>query len=329
MKLSIVRESFQLAEKFTISRGARTEARVLTVRLSESGCEGVGECFPYARYGETLDSVEEQMESIRHELEQSPDPDDLLNLLPCGAARNAIDCALWHLRARQADIAVWALANIPQPESVTTAYTLSLAEPQVMHAKALDHARRPLLKIKLGGEQGGQKDLERLRSVRTAAPDSTIIVDANEGWRKEDYLNLAPELVDLGVAMVEQPFPAADDEILSTIERQLPVCADESCHGVQTLSQLQGKYDMINIKLDKTGGLTEALLLREQARAQGFSVMVGCMVATSLAMAPALLVAQQAELVDLDGPLLLAEDRDWPLRFDGSVVFPADKQLWG
>jgi L-alanine-DL-glutamate epimerase-like enolase superfamily enzyme len=294
---------------------------VLTVTITRGGVTGRGECVPYARYGETLDSVTAQIEG----LSPSVEIDALQEALPSGAARNAVDCALWDLAAKTQGLPVWRLANLPQPGPVTSAYTLSLDTPEAMRANAARHAQFPLLKIKLGTPD----DMERLEAVRAGAPAARIIVDANEGWSAEVYADLAPHLLRLGVEMVEQPLPVGEDDMLSEIARPLPVCADESCHDRASLGGLAGKYDMVNIKLDKTGGLTEALALRDAARADGYAVMVGCMVGSSLAMAPAVLVAQGVEITDLDGPLLLASDRDTPLVFDGARVSPALPALWG
>ena len=244
---------------------------------------------------------------------------------PPGAARNAVDCALWDLEAKRSGTPVWALAGLAAPGPEVTAYTLSLADPDTMRAEAAKHAHRPLLKIKLGGEG----DMARLEAVREGAPASRIVIDANEGWSAEEYAALAPALLRLGVEMVEQPLPAGADDALADMARPLPVCADESCHDRASLPSLAGKYDMVNIKLDKTGGLTEALALRDAARAAGFTVMVGCMVGSSLAMAPALLVAQGAAITDLDGPLLLAQDRAHPMQFDEAGIHPAAPELWG
>ncbi len=319
---TVSRDSFKLAQVFTISRGSRTEANVITVTLKRGDHVGKGECVPYARYNETMDSVEAQIMSLPVEF----DRDTLRDLLPAGAARNAVDCALWDLEAKEAGKHVWELAGISAPTAEITAYTLSLETPEKMQAQAAEHAFRPLLKTKLGG---GQEDIARIKAVRAGAPDSRIIVDANEGWTPELYIELAPVLVELGVEMVEQPFPAGEDDALLTLERVLPVCADESCHDSSSLANLKGKYDIVNVKLDKTGGLTEAFKLRDDALAQGYKVMVGCMVGSSLAMAPAVLVAQGAAIVDLDGPLLLGEDRENPLYFDEQGVHPADANLWG
>jgi L-alanine-DL-glutamate epimerase-like enolase superfamily enzyme len=325
MTLDITLDVFPLAEVFTISRGSRTEARVLTVTLERDGVTGRGECVPYGRYGESIESVTAQIRSVEGALARGLDRLGLLAALPAGAARNAVDCALWDREAKAAGRPAWALAGLSEPGPVTTAYTLSLAEPEAMRARAAANAHRPLLKVKLGGEG----DMARLEAVRAGAPRSTIVVDANEGWSAEEYRALAPALLRLGVAVVEQPLPAGRDEALGEMARPVPVCADESCHDRASLAAIRGRYDMVNIKLDKTGGLTEALALRDAARAGGWRVMVGCMVGSSLAMAPAMLVAQGAELVDLDGPLLLARDRDPPLRYEGSTVHPPEPALWG
>ena len=321
MGLTINQDVFPLAQVFTISRGSRTEAKVLSVKISRGGVEGWGECVPYARYNETAASVSAQIES----LPEAFDRQGLYELLPAGAARNAVDCALWDLEAKQSGQRVWQLAGLPAPGPEITAYTLSLDSPENMRAQAAEHAHRPLLKIKLGTPD----DMPRLEAVRAGAPRSDIIVDANEGWSAEVYADLAPHLLRLGVKLVEQPLPAADDDALLGLQRPVPVCADESAHDRASLKHLAGKYDVVNIKLDKTGGLTEALALKRDALAQGFEVMVGCMVGSSLAMAPATLVAQGALITDLDGPLLLAEDRAHPLQFDAAGVHPPTAALWG
>lgn len=321
MRIEVTPDVFKLAEVFTISRGSRTEAKVLTVRITEDGVTGWGECVPYARYGETLESVTAQIDGLRGNVTR----EGLYDLLPAGAARNAVDCALWDLQAKQAGKRVWELAGLAAPGPEITAFTLSLAEPAQMQAQAAKHAHRPLLKIKLGTPD----DMPRLEAVRAGAPKSTIIIDANEGWSADIYAELAPHLLRLGVALVEQPLPAGEDDALIGMARPVPVCADESAHDCSTLSKLEGKYDVVNIKLDKTGGLTEALKLRAAALAQGYDVMVGCMVGSSLAMAPATLVAQGAKVVDLDGPLLLGEDREHALKFDGDGVHPPAAALWG
>ncbi|WP_375253993.1 N-acetyl-D-Glu racemase DgcA [Yoonia sp.] len=319
MQIEVTRDVFQLAQVFTISRGSRTQAEVLTVAVSDAGVSGVGECVPYARYDETMGSVSDQI------LAFSGDWECLSDELPAGAARNALDCALWDRAAKSAGKRVWELLGLPTPLPAITAYTLSLDTPGAMQRQAAENAKRPLLKIKLGTPD----DMARLEAVRRGAPDARIIVDANEGWTADVYADLAPHLIRLGVQMVEQPLPAGQDDMLAEIARPLPVCADESCHDRASLPALKGKYDMVNIKLDKTGGLTEALALKSQAIAEGYGVMVGCMVGSSLAMAPATILAQGASFTDLDGPLLLAEDRDGPLKFDEKGVHPPAAALWG
>ena len=319
--LSVTKDTFRLAEAFTISRGSRTEAKVLTVRAMRDGVTGWGECVPYARYGETPDSVTAQIEGLPDGISRQ----DLQDALPPGAARNAVDCAVWDWHAKHEGCPVHQLAGLPAPGPVITAFTLSLNTPEHMEKAAARHAHRPLLKIKLGTPD----DMPRLEAVRRGAPASRIIVDANEGWTAEVYADLAPHLLRLGVEMVEQPLPAGQDDMLAEIDRPLPVCADESCHDRASLPTLKGKYDMVNIKLDKTGGLTEALALKVAAERQGYAIMVGCMVGSSLAMAPAVLVAQNVAITDLDGPLLLAEDRDHPLMYDAAGVHPPTAALWG
>lgn len=325
MKLVVSNDSFRLAQVFTISRGSRTQADVITVKLEDNGFAGFGECVPYARYGETMASVNQQIESVRGAIGEGMTRAELQSALPVGTARNALDCAMWDLEAKQASTTVWKLAGLPEPKPVTTCFTLSLESPEKMLAAATKSNAMPILKIKLGGDG----DLDRLRAVRQGAPNSQLVVDANEGWSVDDYHQLAPVMVELGVMLVEQPLPADNDEALKDIDRSLPVCADESCHDSASLEQLLGKYDFINIKLDKTGGLTEALMLKAAAQEAGFKIMVGCMVSTSLAMAPGVLVAQGADVVDLDGPLLLAEDRTPPITFDGAIMSPAPHALWG
>jgi L-alanine-DL-glutamate epimerase-like enolase superfamily enzyme len=319
--ITVTEDRFRLAQAFTISRGSKTEAQVLTARVTRERVTGRGECVPYARYGETVDSVRAQIEGLPPGITRAA----LQSALPPGAARNAVDCALWDCEAKLARRRVWELAGLPAPGPLTTAFTLSLAAPDQMRAAAAAQAHRPVLKIKLGTPD----DMPRLEAVRQGAPKSRLIVDANEGWTPQVYTDLAPHLIRLGVELVEQPLPAGQDDILAEIARPLPVCADEACFDRASLPGLRGKYDVVNLKLDKTGGLTEGLLTRDLARAMGFQVMVGCMVGSSLAMAPAVVLAQGAEWVDLDGPLLLAEDRDHPLRYDAQGVHPPDANLWG
>ena len=327
--IEIARERFPIAGTFRIARGARTVSEVLTVTLRRDGATGRGECLPYARYDETLDSVEAQVRGLSGAFADGLDRAALQDLLAPGAARNAIDCALWDLEAKARGVPAWRLAGLDEPGPVTTAYTLSIDAPEAMRVAASAAADRPLLKVKLGGEGGGEADLERLAAVREGAPGARLIVDANEGWSIDDYERVAPRLAALGVVLVEQPLPAADDAPLAGAARPVPTCADESCHDRASLDRLTGRYDAVNVKLDKAGGLTEALALAREARARGLGVMVGCMVGSSLAMAPAVLVAQLADTVDLDAPLLLAADREPALRYELSTAWPADPALWG
>ncbi|MCZ8153131.1 MAG: dipeptide epimerase [Rhodobacteraceae bacterium] len=314
-------DTFPLARTFTISRGSKTEARVITATVTRGGITGRGESVPYARYGETPDSVLAQIATLPEGITRAA----LQDALPPGAARNAVDCALWDWEAKSAGTRIWHLAGLSAPKPRITAFTLSLDTPAAMRAQAAENAHRPLLKIKLGTPD----DMPRLEAVRQGAPKATIIIDANEGWTPEIYADLAPHLLRLGVALVEQPLPAGADDLLAEIPHPIPICADESAHDRHSLPALRGKYDMVNLKLDKTGGLTEALLMVTEARAAGLPLMVGCMVGTSLAMAPAILPAQGAAFTDLDGPLLLARDRDHPLRYDENGVHPPEAALWG
>jgi L-alanine-DL-glutamate epimerase-like enolase superfamily enzyme len=314
-------ESFALANAFTISRGTKTHAHVVRVEISDGTHTGQGECVPYARYGESIESVTRQIEALPADINR----ESLQDAMAAGAARNAVDCAFWDLEAKQSGKPVWQLAGLAEPKELVTAYTLSLDEPEKMRASAAKNAHRPLLKLKLGTPN----DIPRLQAVREGAPNSTIMVDANEGWAVPTLIELQPALAEIGVALIEQPLPEADDSALVGAGISIPLCADESCHTSQGLEALREKYDVINIKLDKTGGLTEALKMKQKAEAMGFTIFVGCMVGSSLGMAPATLVAQGASFVDLDGPLLLAQDRAFGLRYEGSTVYPPDPQLWG
>jgi len=324
-RLTVRRESWPLAQVFTISRGSRTTAEVVVAEVIDGPYRGRGESVPYARYGETVDAVQTAIEAMAPEIGAGIDRVELQAKMPAGAARNALDAALWDIEAKSTGKSVCRLAGLDAPGPLVTAYTISLDTAEAMGRAAAAEAARPLLKIKLTGEG----DLERVRAIRAAAPGSRLIVDANEGWSAEQFERYAPDLAGLGVALIEQPLPADEDEALAHLPHAVPVCADESCHTRDGLDRLVGRYEFINIKLDKTGGLTEALALAVAARAQGFRLMVGCMIGTSLAMAPATLVAQQAEFVDLDAPLLLARDRQPGLRYDGSTLYPPKPVLWG
>jgi len=324
--LTVREEVFPIRGTFRISRGARTEARVLVCEIADGDVVGRGECTPYARYGETVDEVARAIAAIGPAIAGGLEREGLQRAMRPGAARNAVDCALWDLEAKQAGRRVWELAGLPEPEPVTTAFTLSVDTPEVMGRAAAEAADRPLLKLKLTGDE---EDADRVAAVRANAPKARIIVDANEALTLEAAVALAPALAEAGVELLEQPLHAEADEALRGVPFPLPLGADESCHDTATLPRLVGLYQVINIKLDKTGGLTEALRLRAAAEAAGFRVMVGCMLASSLAMAPAHLVAQGAAFVDIDGPLLLARDRSPGLRYERSLVHPPEPGLWG
>jgi L-alanine-DL-glutamate epimerase-like enolase superfamily enzyme len=324
-KLAVAHESWPVAGNFTISRGSKSTAEVVVVTLSDEGFIGRGECVPYPRYDETVAGVLASLETARPAIEAGFNHEDVTNLVKTRAAHNALDCALWDLEAKRAAKPVWQLARLLEPHPMVTAFTLSLDTPEAMAEAAGAARERPLLKLKLGRDG----DIDRLRLVRKAAPASRLIVDANEGWTPAQLPELFKACADTGVELIEQPLPAGNDEALRHIDHIVAVCADESAHDLQHLHELVGKYDAINIKLDKTGGLTAALALARAATDMNFKIMVGCMLATSLAMAPAMLVAQFAQVIDLDGPLLLARDRNPGITFDGSLMYPPLPELWG
>jgi len=325
ISLSVDIEIFPLLRVFTISRGSKSETVVVTAMLSDGAVTGRGECGPNARYDETPESVRDQILALAPAIADGLDRAGLQTALPPGAARNALDCAFWDLEAKRTGNPVWELAGLSQPEAVQTAFTLSADTPQAMAQAAAENADRPILKLKLTGAD----DLDRVRAVHASAPKARLIVDANEAWDADTYVTLHAEFAALGVALIEQPLPQGSDTDLAGLARPVPVCADESFRDASSIPQLAGKYDFVNIKLDKTGGLTAALQAADAARKAGFGVMVGCMVGTSLAMAPAFLVAQGAGFVDLDGPLLLARDRDPALEARGSMLMPPPRSLWG
>lgn len=324
--ISVEIEAWPIAGSFTISRGSKTQADVITVTIRDGVHVGRGESVPYGRYNETVKDVAASVKSLAKPLSEGLTRDELHRVMARGAGRNAVDCALWDLEAKMTGIPVWKLASLVEPKPLTTAYSLSLDTPDAMGDKARKNAHRPLLKLKLGGTGD---DVARVAAVRKGAPDAMLIVDANEGWTPDNVLEMANKLAPFGVALIEQPLPAKADEALRGLLTPIPFCADESAHGLEGMSRLVGLYEYINIKLDKTGGLTEALSVMRCARRRNLKIMVGCMVSTSLAMAPAMLIAQGAEFVDLDGPLLLAKDREHGIRFEGSVMLPAERELWG
>lgn len=324
--LQINPESWPIRGGFSISRGAKHAAQVVVVTISDGAHSGRGECVPYARYGESINGVVTQIEALAPRIAQGMQRTELSATCPAGAARNAIDCALWDLEARQSGRPVWRLAGLAEPKPCITAYTLSLDTPAAMAAAAARAAQYSILKLKLGAGAV----IETIAAVRAAAPAARLIIDANEAWDMALLREVSPHLAALNVALIEQPLPADADQALAGETWPAPLCADESCHDTGSLAHLRGRYSHINIKLDKTGGLTEAIALAHAARAGGFKIMVGCMVGTSLGMAPAMLLAGLAEYVDLDGPLLLQQDRAAGLRNGpGGVLYPAEPELWG
>ncbi len=325
--LHLAQENWPIRGSFTISRGAKREAQVVVASIAEGAHTGRGECVPYGRYGESIASVLAQMDALQSPIAAGMTRAQLQDACPAGAARNALDCALWDLEAKQRGVPVWKLAGlIAAPGPCVTAYTLSLDTPEAMAAAAANAAQFPVLKLKLGAADV----IECVRAVHQAAPQAKLIIDANEAWDLALLQEVSPRLKALNAVLIEQPLPAGADDALAGYEWPVPLCADESCHEIAGLAQLRGRYGLINIKLDKTGGLTGALALAQAARTQGFGIMVGCMVSTSLAMAPALLLAGLADFVDLDGPLLLQQDRAGGLRSaPGGILYPPDPALWG
>jgi len=325
ISLAVHVERWPIAGTFAISRGTKTQASVVVAELTDGRHRGRGECVPYARYGETVEGVVEAIAALGDDIAHGLDRGALQQTMRAGAARNALDCAFWDLAAKRAGRPVHELAGLPPLKPLVTAYTISLATPAAMAEQASKAAGRALLKVKLGGAE----DPARISAVRRAAPRAQLIVDANEAWTGDNLPDNLAACAQAGVTLVEQPLPADGDEVLARIRRPLPVCADESAHARASLPGLVGKYDAVNIKLDKAGGLTEALAMVKDAERLGFVLMAGCMVATSLAMAPAMLVAQRARVVDLDGALLLARDRPDGLRYEDSLVHPPTPALWG
>ena len=324
--LQIATERFPIAGQFVIARGSKTEAAVVVVTISEGSSKGRGECVPYTRYGESIESVTKQIESLRSKLESGISRTELQNLLTPGAARNAIDCALWDLEAKKNKTPAYVSAGLSELHPVITAYTISLGDVATMRKATRIASNRPILKVKLGAPEG---DIERIFAIREEAPESILIADANEGWTEANIESHLEACKKARFSLIEQPLPANQDEFLRTISHSVAICADESVHGLKSLNRLKGLYDFVNIKLDKTGGLTEALAMSKAAEELGFGIMVGCMVGSSLAMAPAMLLAMNCKYVDLDGPLLLSKDREGGLRFEGSTLFPPEASLWG
>ena len=324
-RLTVTRRGWALARPFTTAHGVETTADVVIAEISDGDGRGRGECVPVPRYGESVDSVVAALDAMKGAVFSGLERETLQRALPPGAARNALDCAFWDIDAKRAYCSVAELAGLGAVTPVVTAFTLALDTPEKMAEQAAANRARPLLKLHLGGDG----DVERVRAVRDAAPASRLIVDANESWNEPQLSEFMPALADLRVELIEQPLPADADDALARVKHPIPLCADESCRTLADLDRLDRKYEAVNIKLDKAGGLTEALALAAEAKRRGFRITVGGMIGTSLAIAPALLVAQQAEIVDLDGPLLLASDRFSGLHYDGSTIHPPDPNFWG
>ncbi len=324
-KLTIESQSWPVAGKFTISRGSKTTADVVMVTISKDGAAGRGECVPYPRYGENVEQTIAELEAARSQIEAGLQRDEISSVLKGKAARNAVDCALWDFEAKYSGFPVWKLAGLPEPEPVVTAYTISLDTPAEMARIAASHSHLPLLKLKLGAEG----DEQRIRAIRKAAPNTRLIIDANEGWNEDNIQTMLNACAAANIEMAEQPLSADSDDILQKITSPITLCADESAHDIASLDGLTGKYSMINIKLDKTGGLTPALELAAAARKKGFEIMTGTMLCTSLAIAPAFLLAQTSAIADIDGPLLLARDRKTPVKYENATALPPAAKLWG
>jgi L-Ala-D/L-Glu epimerase len=324
LKLETRDEVWPLKQTFRISRGSRTEASVVVVMVTNGKFTGRGEGVPIRRYGQSTASVLGEIEAIKHE--KDLDRQKIQKLLPPGAARNALDCALWDLEAKISGKRAWKLANVPMVPEVETSFTISLDTPEKMAAAATANPNAPILKLKLGGDD---LDLVRVQAVRATAPSTRLFVDANESWSPAHYRKIVSALNELRVELIEQPFAADADQVLEDLDHPVPVCADESCHTSADLPRLTKLYEVINVKLDKTGGLTEGLRLCKRARESGFKLLIGCMVGTSLSMAPARILASTADYVDLDGPLLLARDRDDAIIYENNRLGLPDRQLWG
>jgi len=325
LKLEAAAETFPLENVFRISRGSRSETRVVTVKLTQNGVSGRGEATPYGRYGETVEGVLEAIEATASLLNSTSMPFDLQAMLPAGAARNALDCALHDLRARQKGVRVTQMLSLPPVTAQETAVTISIGSPEAMAKSAALYAAHPLLKVKLDEH----KIQERIEAIRQTSPQNKIIIDPNESWTLDILKHHAAFFSAMNISLLEQPLPAGKDEGIAECSGSIPVCADESCHTAADLPDLVGKYQVINIKLDKTGGLTEAIQLKKAAVSMGFDIMVGCMIGSSLAMAPAMLVTSGASFVDLDGPLLIKEDRVGGLTFNTGIIEPPTQDFWG
>jgi L-alanine-DL-glutamate epimerase-like enolase superfamily enzyme len=327
-RLSARIERFPVRGAFVIARGAKTHVDVVVAEIVHGDARGRGEGTAIYYRGESAESVQAQIVAQADAIAAGANRADLLGLMPAGAARNALDAALWDVEARLAGRRVWEMLGLPRPRPMLTAFTISLGDPGTMAAAAGLARGRELLKIKLGGDGGPAADIERVAAVRAAAPDARLTIDANEAWGGTDIARTAAALALLGVELIEQPVPAGQDALLDGVRSVVPLAADESCHDRATLDEIVGRYSHINIKLDKAGGLTEAHALVHAAKQRGLGVMTGCMLCTSLGIAPAFYVGMQSAYADLDGPLLIA-DRPGGLKFEHSDVWPPDADLWG
>jgi len=325
LSFKVVHQSLPLSQVFRISRGAKTTAEVIVVLVTDGTYTGWGEAVPYQRYGESIESVILQIRKVTEHITENAYQNQLEQWLPSGSARNALDCAMWDLRAKQQSCSVNEILKLPLAPTCITAQTISLGSVHAMQQAALKLTSAPLIKIKLDG----QEVLEKMQKIHSACPNSHFIIDANEAWQKSLLEKVLAPLSKMNVVLIEQPLPAEQDDELLNFASPIPICADESCHASQDLDQLVGKYSAINIKLDKTGGLTEAVKLLHRAKTLDFQIMVGCMVGSSLAMAPAYALCGMADFVDLDGPLLVAKDRVSRFTFDNGVMSSIPTELWG
>jgi L-alanine-DL-glutamate epimerase-like enolase superfamily enzyme len=325
LTINVFNEQLPLKNVFRIARGAKTQANVVVVTIDDGTHCGWAEAIPYARYNESVDIVMQQINGLAKTSLTNDNIDEMLSSLPAGATRNVLDCAWWDLQAKQRHTTVEKLLLLEPANACITAQTLSIDTPEAMAKAVAKLNNPPLVKVKLDN----QDIIKKMTAIANAAPDSEFIVDANEGWSIDDLINCSEQLKALNVILIEQPLQAGHDQSLIGFDSPIPLCADESCHTRAELDYLKGRYQVVNIKLDKTGGLTEAVLLAQQAELQGFEIMLGCMVGSSLAMAPAALLVNKARYVDLDGPLLIRDDREFGFSFNKGVMQPLPPILWG
>jgi len=325
IQLNARHESWPLRSPFSISRGSKTSVDVVVVELEQSGFRGHGEAVPYRRYDQTIEQTLDSIHEVAQDIRNGISRDELISILPANAARNAVDCAMWDLEAKRSKQPLWKIADLPKPNPILGAYTISMGEPGTMAQAATKAQQFPLLKLKLGSAAIA----ESLTAVRKSCPTSRLIVDANEAWDIDQLDELMPRLIELGIEAIEQPLPAGKDEELATRDYPIPLCADESFFDSAKLDSLSDRYQIFNIKIDKTGGLTHAIRTAAAIKQSGKEIMIGSLMATSLALAPAMLLAYNAEIVDLDSRLWLASDRDGGIRYENGLFLPAEQTLWG